>query len=210
MEKIISQTGSSLLAFTRSALPGSSWLQRATIEEQENQDCLGQEGYFGFVQHARHRKDARMVSTCVTHPVKHEGGGVVVLCQWHAWWQSHQIGVIHHQHTTLCSRSPSHSWTSNKFTSGLWKSHWTSEEWCVSDVLASTSSDLNPIEMVWDELDHKVKAKKPAQHLWEFWNVGKPSQQRLMEGKPWVCKAVNKGKGGSLEDSKISNIFWLV
>lgn len=37
----------------------------------------------------------------------------------------------------------------------------------MSDVLASTS-DLNPNEMVWDELDHKVKAKKPVRHLWEF------------------------------------------
>ena len=37
------------------------------------------------------------------------------------------------------------------------------------------SPDLNPIEMVWDELDHRVKEKQPtsAQHMWEllqdFW-----------------------------------------
>ena len=31
------------------------------------------------------------------------------------------------------------------------------------------SPDLNPIEMVWDELDHRVKEKQPtsAQHMWE-------------------------------------------
>ena len=32
------------------------------------------------------------------------------------------------------------------------------------------SSDLNPIEMVWDELDRRVKKKQPtsAQHMWEL------------------------------------------
>ena len=31
------------------------------------------------------------------------------------------------------------------------------------------SPDLNPTEMVWDELDRRVKEKQPtrAQHLWE-------------------------------------------
>ena len=32
------------------------------------------------------------------------------------------------------------------------------------------SPDLNPIEMVWDELDGRVKGKQPtsAQHVWEL------------------------------------------
>ena len=32
------------------------------------------------------------------------------------------------------------------------------------------SVDLNPIELVWDELDRKVKAKQPASvaHLWKL------------------------------------------
>jgi transposase len=32
------------------------------------------------------------------------------------------------------------------------------------------SPDLNPIEMVWDELDRSVKEKQPktAQHMWEL------------------------------------------
>ena len=32
------------------------------------------------------------------------------------------------------------------------------------------SPDLNPIEMVWDEMDYKVKEKQPtsAQHMWEL------------------------------------------
>ena len=32
------------------------------------------------------------------------------------------------------------------------------------------SPDLNPIEMVWDELDRRLKEKHPtsAQHMWEL------------------------------------------
>ena len=32
------------------------------------------------------------------------------------------------------------------------------------------SPDLNPIEMVWDELDRRVKEKQPtiAHHMWEL------------------------------------------
>ena len=35
---------------------------------------------------------------------------------------------------------------------------------------SATAPDLNPIELVWDELDRKVKAKQPtsATHLWEL------------------------------------------
>jgi transposase len=36
--------------------------------------------------------------------------------------------------------------------------------------LPSQSPDLNPIEMVWDELDWRVKEKQPTipQHFWEL------------------------------------------
>jgi transposase len=32
------------------------------------------------------------------------------------------------------------------------------------------STDLNPIEMVWDELDHRMTEKQPtsSQHMWEL------------------------------------------
>ena len=36
------------------------------------------------------------------------------------------------------------------------------------------SPDLNPIEMVWDELDRRMKEKQPkgAQHMWEAGEAG--------------------------------------
>ncbi|KAJ8342452.1 hypothetical protein SKAU_G00323800, partial [Synaphobranchus kaupii] len=64
------------------------------------------------------------------------------------------------------------------------------------------SPDLNPIEMVWDELDRRVKEKQPtsAQHLWELlqdcWEtIPGDYLMKLIERMPRVCKAVIKAKG---------------
>ena len=65
------------------------------------------------------------------------------------------------------------------------------------------SPNLNPVEMVWDELDRRVKAKQPtsAQHLWELlqdcWKtIPGDYLMKLIERMPRVCKAVIKAKGG--------------
>ena len=68
------------------------------------------------------------------------------------------------------------------------------------------SPDLNPIEMVWDELDRRMKAKQPtsAQHMWELiHDCGKAFQLQLVERMPRVCKAVIKAKDGYFEESQI-------
>jgi transposase-like protein len=60
-----------------------------------------------------------------------------------------------------------------KHTSRLFKGYLTKKE---SDGVlhqmtwSPQSPDLNPIEMVWDEVDHRVKEKQPtsAQHMWEL------------------------------------------
>ena len=65
------------------------------------------------------------------------------------------------------------------------------------------SSDLNPIEMVWDELDRRVKEKQQtsAQHMSEFlqdcWkSIPGDYLMKLVERMPRVCKAVIKAKNG--------------
>ena len=72
------------------------------------------------------------------------------------------------------------------------------------------SPDLNPIEMVWDELDHKVKESQPksAQHtgecLQDCWkSIPGDYFMKLIERMPRVCKAVIKAKDGYFEESKI-------
>ena len=63
------------------------------------------------------------------------------------------------------------------------------------------SPDLNPIEMVWDELGHRVKEKQPtsAEHIWEL--------LLLLEKMPRVCKAVIRAKGGYLKNLKYKIYF---
>jgi hypothetical protein len=65
--------------------------------------------------------------------------------------------------------------------------------------------DLNPIEMVWDEFDRRVKEKQPTNALliWEFLQDWRTFQVKLVERMPRVCKAIIKAKGGYFEESKI-------
>ena len=72
------------------------------------------------------------------------------------------------------------------------------------------SPDLNPIEMVWGELDRRVKAKGPtsAKHLWELlqdcWKtISGDYLLKLIERMPRVCKAVIRAKGGYFEETRI-------
>ena len=66
------------------------------------------------------------------------------------------------------------------------------------------SPDLNPIEMVWDELDCRKSSKQVLSICGNsFKTVGKAFQVKLVERMPRVCRAVIKAKGGNFEESKI-------
>ena len=76
------------------------------------------------------------------------------------------------------------------------------------------SPNLNPIEMVWNELDRRVKERQPtsAQHMWELLHdccksIPGDDLMKLVERMPRVRKAVIKAKGGYFEESKIQNIL---
>merc|ERR1711980_80441 len=79
------------------------------------------------------------------------------------------------------------------------------------------SPDLNPVEMVWGELDRRVKAKgsTSAKHLWELlqdcWKtISGDYLLKLMERMPRVCKAVIRAKGGYFEETRIYNMFSVI
>uniref|UniRef100_A0AAZ3PB46 Tc1-like transposase DDE domain-containing protein n=1 Tax=Oncorhynchus tshawytscha TaxID=74940 RepID=A0AAZ3PB46_ONCTS len=86
-----------------------------------------------------------MISPCVLPNMKHGGGGVGVLS-----WR--------------------HCRTMTQHTSRLYQGYLTNKK---SDGVLHQmtgplqSSNLNPIEMVWDELDRRVKENQPtsAQHI---------------------------------------------
>uniref|UniRef100_A0A672IVI6 Transposase Tc1-like domain-containing protein n=1 Tax=Salarias fasciatus TaxID=181472 RepID=A0A672IVI6_SALFA len=72
------------------------------------------------------------------------------------------------------------------------------------------SPDLNPIELVWDEIDRRVKAKQPtsATHLWELlqqtWEeLSEDYLISVVERMPRVCSAVISAKGGYFDESTV-------
>ena len=76
------------------------------------------------------------------------------------------------------------------------------------------SPDLNQIQIVWNELDRRVKEKQQVLSTCgnSFKTVGKSFQVKLVERMQSVCKAVIEAKGGYFEESKIYfdlfNTFW--
>ena len=79
------------------------------------------------------------------------------------------------------------------------------------------SPNLNPIEMVWDELEHRVKAKQPpsAQHCTELlqdcWKtISGDYLMKLIERMPTVCNPfikVSNYKQLPLEPQKALPLF---
>ena len=99
--------------------------------------------------------------------------------------------------------------TMTQHTSRLCKGYFTKKE---SDGVLhqmtwpSQSPDLNPNEMVWDELDCRVKEKQPTSISIcgnSFKTVGKAFQVKLVERMSRECKAVIEAKGGYFEESQI-------
>ena len=72
------------------------------------------------------------------------------------------------------------------------------------------SPDLNPIELIWDELDRKVRKSCPTSitHLWsllqtEWKKIGKECLEKLIKRMPRICAALIRNKGNHIDESKI-------
>lgn len=74
----------------------------------------------------------------------------------------------------------------------------------------SQSPDLSLIELVWDELDRKVKNRCPSSsaQLWEYlqseWkSLDSEYFSKLIKRMSKICEQVIKNKGGHFDEAKI-------
>ncbi|MBN3288591.1 TCB1 transposase, partial [Polyodon spathula] len=170
----------------------------------------------------RRREGERMSSACVVPTVKHGGGSVMV---W-GWFAGDRVGDLYQVHGKLIQHGyhsilqrhaiPSGLWlvgqsfilqqdNDQKHTSKLCKNYLAKESEGQVNLMTwpAQSPDLNPIELVREELDRRVKAKLPtsALHLWELlqksWeDMSGDFLLKLVNRMPRVCEAVIKAKGG--------------
>ena len=162
-----------------------------------------------------------MVPQCVTPTVKHGGESVMI---WGSFAGS-RVGDLHRVTCTLNQKGnhrilQRHGIPSGlclvgqgfnrqqandpKHTSRLCQNYLRRKEQdCRLQIMEwpAQSPDLNPIELIWDELDRRVKAKQPtsATHLWELLQqcCEELSEQYLIsivERMPRVCSAVISAK----------------
>ena len=161
----------------------------------------------------------QMISACVVPTVKHGGGGVIVWGCFAGDTVSDFFliqGILsQHGYHSILQRYAIPSGLrlvalSFVFSTEQWpkthlqgcKGYLTKESYGVLHQITwpPLSPDLNPIEMVWEELDRRVKEKQPtsAQHMWKQlqdcwqsvtheagWENAK-SVQRCHQGTGWL------------------------
>lgn len=72
------------------------------------------------------------------------------------------------------------------------------------------SPDLNPIELLWEELDRQVRKSAPTSTT-EMWNklqsswtsISEETLAKLIARMPRLCAAIIKSRGGHIDESKI-------
>lgn len=71
------------------------------------------------------------------------------------------------------------------------------------------SPDLNPIELLWEELDRQVRSHRPTSktHLWQileqYWhNIKSDTLRNLVQRLPKICAAIIKSKGGHFDEKR--------
>lgn len=72
------------------------------------------------------------------------------------------------------------------------------------------SPDLNPIELLWDELDRNVRKICPTstEHLWkilqaEWTKISSETLNKLLNRMPKICDTVIKKKGRHIDEAKM-------
>jgi len=180
--------------------------------------------------YVRRMRGERCINQYITPTVKHGGGSVMV----GGCFGNDKVGDLIHIKDTLTKERyhrilQYHALPSGmkligrgfilqqdndpKHTSTLCKRYVESKEKqgeLVNMAWPAQSLDLNPIELLWDELDRKVRAMRPTNlnQLWECLQTCRnefatTTLNKLIARMPKVCEAVRKAKGGYFNESKI-------
>lgn len=181
-------------------------------------------------QHVRRKKGERFKSQCIAPTVKHGGGSVTV------WGCFSYDGVgdlvriegimrKEHYHNILQrSAIPSgvgligygfefQQDNDPKHTSHLCMNYLRSkEEEGVLEIMdwPPQSPDINPIELLWEELDRQVKNMRATNEQQLFDNLktawedlGTEKLRKLVERLPRICAAIIKAQGGHIDEKKL-------
>lgn len=72
------------------------------------------------------------------------------------------------------------------------------------------SPDMNPIELLWDELDRKLREDPPTsksdllKKLQIYWrDISPEAIKKLIDRMPKVMRAVKKARGGHIDEKKL-------
>lgn len=181
-------------------------------------------------QYVRRRAGERVMESCIIPSVKHGGGNVMV---W-GCFGNNQVGDLvrvegileKKQYHRILGRNAVPSGmhvigegfvlqqdNDPKHTSHLCKQYLERKQAAGKlelMVWPPQSPDLSPIELLWEELDRKVKENMPnsVDGLWqcllEAWGrITTETLDKLTTRMPRICKAVIKAKGGHIDERAV-------
>ena len=180
--------------------------------------------------YVRRRKNEKFLKDCIAPTVKHGGGSIMV---WGCFGNSHVGNLVKIEgilkkegYHNIIQRHVVPSGTKiigknfifqqdndPKHTSKFCKNYLANlqkQKKLQVMVWPPQSPDLNPIELLWEELDRAVRKECPTSQT-DLWNllqrewdkISEKTLDKLVARMPRLCEAVIKNKGGHFDEKKV-------